>query len=95
MLQPFLCCALAQACHALQDATGEAGVGGKIVAAEVIMLRTQSDRTADAIRSGGVRCPVSEHNVWHDLSSTFRLFSQNFYKQKCRGFRENSVSLHQ
>lgn len=32
MLQPFLCCALAQACHALQDATGEAGVGGEIVA---------------------------------------------------------------
>lgn len=42
MLQPFLCCTIAQACHALQDATGEAGVGGKIVAAEVIMLRTPS-----------------------------------------------------
>lgn len=34
MLQPFLCCALAQACHTLQDATGEAGVGGEIVAEE-------------------------------------------------------------
>lgn len=47
--QPFLCGTIAQACHALQDATGEAGVGGKIVAAEVIMLRTQSDWTADGI----------------------------------------------
>lgn len=34
MLQPFLCCALAQACHALQDAASEAGVGGEIVAEE-------------------------------------------------------------
>lgn len=50
MLQPFLCCALAQACHTLQDAAGETGVGGEIVAAEVIVLRTESDRVAYAIR---------------------------------------------
>lgn len=34
MLQPFFCGTIAQACHALQDAAGEAGVGGEIVAEE-------------------------------------------------------------
>lgn len=34
MPQPFLCCARAQACHALQVAAGEAGVGGEIVVEE-------------------------------------------------------------
>ena len=34
MLQPFLCCTIAQACHALQVAACEAGVGGEIVAEE-------------------------------------------------------------
>ena len=32
--QPFLCGTIAQACHALQVAAGEAGVGGEIVAEE-------------------------------------------------------------
>lgn len=33
-LQPFLCGVLAQACHTLQVAAGEAGVGGEIVTEE-------------------------------------------------------------
>ena len=32
--QPFLCGTIAQACHALKVAAGEAGVGGEIVAEE-------------------------------------------------------------
>lgn len=50
MLQPFLCGTIAQACHALQVTAGETGVGGEIVAAEVIVLRTETDRVAYAVR---------------------------------------------
>lgn len=50
MPQPFLCGTIAQACHVLQVAAGEAGVGGEIVMAEVIGQRTESDRVAYAVR---------------------------------------------
>ena len=55
----------------------------------LIGRRTESDRTADGIRSGGGRCTVAEQHVQHDSRSTFSIFSPNFYKQKCRAFRDN------
>ena len=55
----------------------------------LIGRRTESDRVADGIRSGGVRCTVAEQHVQHDSCSTFSIFSPNFYKQKCRAFRDN------
>ena len=51
--------------------------------------RTESDRVADGIRSGGGRCTVAEHQLQHYSYCDFSIFSPNFYKQKCRGFRDN------
>ena len=51
--------------------------------------RTESDRTADGIRSDGGRCTVAEQHVQHDSYCAFSIFSPNFYKQKCKGFRYN------
>ncbi len=55
----------------------------------LIGRRTESDWTADGIRSDGGRCTVTEQRVQHDSYYAFSIFSPNFYKQKCRGFRDN------
>ena len=48
-----------------------------------------SHRAPNGIRSGGGRCTVAEHQLQHDSYCAFSIFSPNFYKQKCRGLRDN------
>ena len=50
---------------------------------------SRSHRAPNAVRSDGGRCTVAEHQLQHYSYCAFSIFSPNFYKQKCKGFRDN------